>query len=77
MDSQDGLPVRLAELLPGCHVLVLPERIAETRPDAIVILPWNVAKEIAARLAYTDEWGPKFIVPIPSVTVLEPHRIAS
>jgi hypothetical protein len=56
---------------------VLPERIAETRPDAIVILPWNVAKEIAARLAYTDEWGPKFIVPIPSVTVLEPHRIAS
>ena len=34
-----------------------PERIAETRPDAILILPWNLAREIAAQLAYTDGVG--------------------
>ena len=54
-----------------------PERISETRPDAIVILPWNLAKEIAAQLAYTKEWGAKLIVPIPTATVLETSRIAS
>jgi C-methyltransferase C-terminal domain len=40
-----------------------PERIAETRPDAIVILPWSLAKEIAAQLAYTNDWGASLIVP--------------
>ena len=52
-----------------------PERIAETRPDAIVILPWNLARQIAAQLAYTEEWGAQLIVPIPFATVLESHRI--
>jgi hypothetical protein len=52
-----------------------PERIAETRPDAIVILPWNLAREIASQLAHTEEWGAQLIVPIPFATVLEPRRI--
>ncbi len=47
-----------------------PERIAETRPDAIVILPWNLAPEISAQLAYTAEWGAVLIVPIPVAQVI-------
>jgi C-methyltransferase C-terminal domain/Putative zinc binding domain/Methyltransferase domain len=68
----DRNPYKHGRFTPGTHIPILPpERIAETRPDAIVILPWNLAKEIAAQLAYTNEWGAKLIVPIPTARVLE------
>ena len=74
----DRNPYKHGRFTPGTHIPIQPpERIAETRPDAIVILPWNLAREIAAQLAYTEEWGAQLIVPIPTATVLEPHRIAS
>ena len=74
----DRNPYKHGRFTPGTHIPIEPpERIAETRPDAIVILPWNLAKEIAAQLAYTREWGAKLIVPIPTATVLEPIQIAS
>ena len=52
------------------HSLYPPERIAETRPDAILILPWNLEQEIASQLAYTAEWGAELIVPIPTARVV-------
>jgi hypothetical protein len=68
----DRNPYKHGRFTPGTHIPILPpERIAETRPDAILILPWNLAKEIAAQLAYTNEWGAKLIVPIPTAKVLE------
>ena len=71
----DRNPYKHGRFTPGTHIPILPpERIAETRPDAIVILPWNLAREIAAQLAYTQEWGAQLIVPIPTATVLEPVR---
>ena len=39
--------------------------IAETRPDLILILPWNLATEISEQLAYTSEWGAQLVTPIP------------
>ena len=69
----DRNPYKHGRFTPGTHIPIHPpERIAETRPDAIVILPWNLATEIAAQLAYTAEWGAQLIVPIPTATVLEP-----
>ena len=74
----DRNPYKHGRYTPGTHIpIVPPERIAETRPDAIVILPWNLAREIAEQLAYTKAWGASLIVPIPIATVLEPHRPAS
>ena len=56
---------------PGTHIPIhSPERILETQPDVIVILPWNLAKEIASQLAYTAAWGAQLVVPIPTATVL-------
>jgi hypothetical protein len=73
----DRNPYKHGRFTPGTQIPIEPpERIAETRPDAIVILPWNLAKEIATQLAYTEEWGAQLIVPIPFATVLEPLRIA-
>ena len=72
----DRNPYKHGRFTPGTHIPIEPtERITETRPDAILILPWNLAREIAAQLAYTEEWGAQLIVPIPVATVLESHRI--
>lgn len=66
----DRNPYKHGRFLPGTHIPVFaPDRLAETRPDYILILPWNLQKEITAQLAYTREWGARFVVPIPTVQV--------
>jgi hypothetical protein len=58
--------------LPGTHVPIFPpERIRETKPDYLLILPWNLKDEIIKQNAFIREWGGKFIVPIPEVYVHE------
>ncbi len=57
---------------PGTHIPIYPpERIAETKPDYVLILPWNLKAEIMNQLAYIREWGGRFVVPIPEVAVLD------
>jgi SAM-dependent methyltransferase len=68
----DRNPYKQGRFLPGTHIPIYsPERIRECRPDYILILPWNLKTEIVAQLAYTREWGAKFIVPIPMAQVLD------
>ena len=57
--------------LPGTHIpIYAPEAIARTRPDYILILPWNLKDEIMDQLSYIRDWGGKFVVPIPALSVL-------
>jgi C-methyltransferase C-terminal domain len=57
--------------LPGTHIPVFPpKRLAEVRPDYILILPWNLRAEIAQQLAHTREWGARLVVPIPRLEVV-------
>jgi SAM-dependent methyltransferase len=57
--------------LPGTHIPIFaPEKLRETQPDYVLILPWNFKDEIIRQNAYIREWGGKFVVPIPEVTVL-------
>jgi predicted TPR repeat methyltransferase len=73
----DRNPYKHGRFTPGTHIPIHPpERIAETRPDVILILPWNLAREISAQLAYTAEWGAKLAVPIPTATLFEPGSTA-
>ena len=66
----DRNPYKHGRFLPGTHIPVFaPERLAETKPDYILILPWNLRKEIMEQLAYTREWGAQFVIPIPEVQV--------
>ena len=59
------------KFLPGTHIPILhPDRIRETRPDYVLILPWNLKDEIRQQLAYVREWGGKLVVPIPEVSIL-------
>jgi hypothetical protein len=67
----DRNPHRHGLFTPGTHIPIYPpERIAETRPDYIVVLPWNLMGEISEQLGYVREWGAQLIVPIPYATVV-------
>ncbi|RZT26862.1 methyltransferase family protein [Kribbella sp. VKM Ac-2569] len=67
----DRSPHKHGMFLPGTHIPIhAPERLAETRPDYIVILPWNLRAEIVHQLGYAREWGAKFVVPIPRLEVI-------
>ena len=60
-------------LLPGSHLPVLaPESIAKIRPDYLIILPWNLAREISASHAYIKDWGGRFVIALPKIEILEP-----
>lgn len=57
-------------LLPGSHIPILaPERIAEIRPDYLVILPWNLSSEIKTNMAKITTWGGKFVTAIPELEI--------
>jgi hypothetical protein len=67
----DRNPYKHGRFLPGTHIPIFPpERIAETKPDCILILPWNLKKEISAQLDYVRRWGGRLIVPIPRPEVV-------
>jgi SAM-dependent methyltransferase len=67
----DRSPHKQGLFLPGTRIPIEhPDRIAETRPDYILILPWNLTNEIVAQLDHVREWGARFVVPIPQVRVL-------
>ena len=68
----DRNPYKHGRFLPGTHVPIFPpERIRETKPDFLLILPWNLKDEIMKQNAFIREWGGKFVVPIPEVHVHE------
>ena len=67
----DRSPHKQGKFLPGTHIPIHdPNRIKETKPDYLVILPWNIKTEIMEQHSYIGAWGGKFVVPIPEVTVL-------
>ncbi|HEU4948724.1 MAG TPA: class I SAM-dependent methyltransferase [Kribbella sp.] len=67
----DRSPYKHGMHLPGTHIPIHPpERLAEVRPDYIVILPWNLREEIVHQLGYAREWGARFVVPIPRLEVI-------
>ena len=67
----DRNPHKHGMYLPGTRIPIHPpERIFETRPDYVLILPWNLAEEIVGQMHAVREWGGQFVVPIPLVRVL-------
>jgi SAM-dependent methyltransferase len=66
----DRSPHKQGRFLPGSRIPIYhPDRIRETKPDYVVILPWNLKDEIIDQLQLIREWGGQFVVPIPKVTV--------
>jgi hypothetical protein len=69
----DRNPYKQGKFLPGTHIPIhVPEKLRETKPDFVLILPWNFKDEIMAQNRYIQEWGGKFVIPIPEVNVVSP-----
>ncbi|HSK80866.1 MAG TPA: class I SAM-dependent methyltransferase, partial [Thermoanaerobaculia bacterium] len=68
----DRSPHKQGRYLPGTRIPIhAPDRLRETRPDYVLILPWNLKEEIVEQMADVRSWGGKFVVAIPEVEVLE------
>jgi 2-polyprenyl-3-methyl-5-hydroxy-6-metoxy-1,4-benzoquinol methylase len=67
----DRSPHKQGMFLPGTHIpIYAPERIAETKPDYVLVLPWNLREEISAQLSYVHSWGGRLVFPIPALEVV-------
>ncbi len=69
----DRSPHKQGKFLPGTHIPIFhPDKIKETKPDYVLILPWNLKNEIMEQVAYIRSWGGRFVVPIPEVNIYPP-----
>jgi len=68
----DRSPYKQGRFLPGVHIPIhAPERVMQSRPDYLLILPWNLKDEIMGQMAGIRSWGGRFVVPIPDTRVLD------
>ena len=67
----DNNPHKQGLYLPGSHIPIKnPEEIMITKPDFILILPWNIKEEIMKDISFIHDWGGKFVIPIPKVMII-------
>ncbi len=67
----DANPHKQSKFLPASHIGVTTEdALINRKPDYIIILPWNLEKEITEQLSYVKEWGAKFVIPIPELKII-------
>lgn len=67
----DKNPVKQGRLLPGSRIPVRsPDAVFDTKPDYLLILPWNIKEEVMQQMQGVRDWGCRFVVPIPTVEVL-------
>jgi len=67
----DANPYKQGKFTPGTRIPILaPDAIRDARPDYVLILPWNLREEISRQASYIEQWGGRFVVPIPEVRVL-------
>ena len=71
----DRSPHKQGRYTPGTHILIAdPERIRQTRPDYVLILPWNLKEEIGRQMSFIGEWGGQFVTAIPETQVFAPTQ---
>ena len=62
----DHRPCRLAPCAPTIRPV---EALDEARPDYVLIMPWNLRKEISAQLEHVREWGGRLVVALPELEI--------
>ena len=67
----DSAPSKQGKYMPGSHIPILsPEVLKEKKPEYIIVLPWNIIKEIMDEYSYVKEWGAKFVTAVPELRVI-------
>lgn len=68
----DRSPHKQGKNLPGSHIpIVTEEFLQQEKPDYVIILPWNIKDEILQQLQYIREWGGRFVIPIPQLSIVD------
>lgn len=68
----DRNPYKHGLFMAGARIPIHPvEHLAETRPDVIWILPWNLRDEIVEELSGARAWGARFMVAIPRLEIID------
>jgi C-methyltransferase C-terminal domain/Putative zinc binding domain/Methyltransferase domain len=68
----DRNPTKQGKFLAGIRIPILdPDKISETKPDYVLILPWNIKKEIMTQMSQIGNWGGRFVIPIPKLMLYE------
>lgn len=63
-------PAKQNKFLPGCRIpIVAEDHLKQSRPDYVVILPWNLREEVITQLAYIRDWGGQFVTAVPSLKI--------
>jgi SAM-dependent methyltransferase len=66
----DAAPSKQGKFMPGSRIEIFPpEEIAKRQPEYVLILPWNIATEVTAQLSFVRDWGARFVVAVPELTV--------
>lgn len=69
----DRNPYKHGRFTPGARIPIHPpERIAQDRPDYVLVLPWNLRAELTEQLSYVRDWGGRLVFPIPTLEVVAP-----
>lgn len=67
----DANPHKQGKLMPASHIPIVNEgMLKESKPDYVIILPWNLKLEITKQLSYIKDWGGRFIIPVPRLEIL-------
>ncbi|MDH3635812.1 MAG: class I SAM-dependent methyltransferase [Gammaproteobacteria bacterium] len=66
----DAAPAKQGKFMPGSHIpIVNPEMLHEVKPDIMLVLPWNIAEEVANQHSYIREWGGQFVISVPKMKI--------
>lgn len=72
----DRNPYKLGQFTPGMRIPIHSiDAIDATKPDLVLILPWNLKREIITQMRHIADWGGKFVIPIPEVAVVDPKEL--
>jgi len=67
----DANPHKQGKFLPGSRIpVVSTDRIAIEKPDYVLVLPWNLLKEIGEQQHQVHSWGGRFVIAVPELTFL-------
>ena len=72
IEVYDRSKAKQGKLLPGTHIpIVDPARIATTRPDYLLVLPWNLMDEVRKSTSLIATWGGRFVTAIPEIRIFQ------
>jgi len=68
----DAAPAKQGKYMPGSHIPIMkPEMLREVKPDVVLVLPWNIAEEVADQHSYIQKWGGQFAIAVPKMKIFE------